>query len=244
MFLLHAVLTVARGTGEDFARSHIASRSEVSDKGRSLFCCTGLFGRVAVMKRFSAKCRIVRLVVCGLLAGQFVTSGAQKSTTHKLDESETFFTNGHIPFIQIEISKTNFAKIRRGEGAKNEKTYYPCTVREGTNAWEEVGIHIKGAAGSKRGIDSGEPALTLNFDKFKPHQKFHGIDKLSLNNSVQDASLLCEAICSQLFLEAGVPTARSTHARVSLNGRDLNPSRGLYVLKEGYDKEFLRHHFK
>src|SRR4029079_9819814 len=49
-----------------------------------------------------------------------------------------------------------------------------------------------------------------------------------------------ELICSELFLAAGVPTPRTTHARVWLNGRDL----GLYVLKEGFDKTFLKRHFK
>jgi hypothetical protein len=37
-----------------------------------------------------------------------------------------------------------------------------------------------------------------------------------------------------------VPAARTTHAWVSLNGRDL----GLYVLVEGINKDFLRRHFK
>ncbi|MEY2408389.1 MAG: spore coat protein [Verrucomicrobiota bacterium] len=171
-----------------------------------------------------------------LLHGFSQAQGAKKS-----DASDDFFSKGVIPHLRIDIPKASMDVLRRGDG---EKTYVRATVREGTNVWEDVGIHIKGAAGSKRAIDSGEPALTLNFDKFKAHQKFHGIDKLHLNNSIQDASLLCEAICSRVFLDAGVPTARSSHARVTLNGRDLGPSRGLYVLKEGYDKEFLRHHFK
>src|SRR5207249_5635427 len=83
-------------------------------------------------------------------------------------------------------------------------------------------------------------ALTLNFDRFLEHQRFHGIDKLALNNSVQDPSYLTEALCGELFLAAGVPTPRATHARVELNGRDL----GFYVLKEGFDRTFLRRHFQ
>ena len=191
------------------------------------------------MNTISTAARLALLVVIVAFAGPLRASAARKP-----DASDLFFTNGQIPYIKIEIARTNLDKIRSGAGEKGDKTYYPATVREGTNVWEDVGIHIKGAAGSKRAVDSGEPALTLNFDKFRQHQKFHGLDKLHLNNSVQDASLLCEAICSRLFLDAGVPTARSTHARVSLNGRELGAGRGLYVLKEGYDKEFLRRHFK
>src|SRR5262249_44617581 len=80
------------------------------------------------------------------------------------------------------------------------------------------GPHHNGRAGSFRPVDESKPALTLNFDKFQKHQNFHGIDKLALNNSVQDSSYMTEAICSELFLAAGVPTPRTTHARVELNG--------------------------
>ena len=150
------------------------------------------------------------------------------------EESERFFTNGIVPHIRIEIAETNLAKLRR-----NPRDYVPVTIREGDVVYEEVGLHLKGAAGSFRPVDDSKPAFTLNFDKFIDDQNFHGLDKLSLNNSVQDPSYMTEAICGELFLAAGVPTPRTGHARVALNGKDL----GLYVLKEGFDKTFLRRHF-
>jgi len=163
------------------------------------------------------------------LASQGIAAGAKQA------EAERFFTSGFIPHIQIEIAETNLAKLRR-----NARDYVRATVREGGVVHEEVGIHLKGAAGSFRPVDADKPAFTLNFDKFVDGRHFHGLDKLSLNNSVQDPSYMTEAICSELFLAAGVPTPRTTHARVELNGQDL----GLYVLKEGFDKTFLRRHFK
>ena len=51
---------------------------------------------------------------------------------------------------------------------------------------------------------------------------------------------LNEILGRDLFQAAGLPVARATHARVELNGRDA----GLYVFVEGYDKTFLRRHFK
>lgn len=159
---------------------------------------------------------------------------AAATAKDKAGESETFFESGVIPHIRIHIVETNLARLRR-----NDRDYVRATVKEGNAVYEEVGIHLKGAAGSRRSLDDDKPAFTLNFDKFVDDQHFHGLDKLSLNNSVQDGSYMTEAICSELFLAAGVPTARTTHARVWLNGRDL----GLYVLKEGFDKAFLKRHF-
>lgn len=141
---------------------------------------------------------------------------------------------GQIPKIRIEISKEEMQSLRN-DRKKNVK----ATISEGSNTWQSVSIHVKGAAGSTRSIDD-KPALTLNMDKFAKGQRFHGLDKFHLNNSVQDPSFMTEILCGDLYRKAGVPTARGTHARVWLNGRDL----GLFVLKEGYDKTWLSRNFQ
>ncbi len=110
---------------------------------------------------------------------------------------------------------------------------------KGRNIWRDVGLHVKGAAGSRRGIDD-KAALTLNFRKFTPGQRFHGLRKIHLNNSVQDSSFMDENICSELYRKAGVPTPRVTYATVELNGRQ----RGFYVVKEGFTKDMLGMYFK
>jgi spore coat protein H len=79
----------------------------------------------------------------------------------------------------------------------------------------------------------------LNFDRLNPGQSFHGLHKISLNNSVQDPTYLNEKICRELFDAAGVPVPRAAHAMVTLNGRNL----GLYVLLEGANKQFLKRYF-
>jgi spore coat protein H len=158
---------------------------------------------------------------------------ASRKEGARRDLSEAFFTNASIPRLKIAIVGTNLAALRQ-----DNRKYVRATVKEGETVYEDVGIHLKGAAGSFRGLDD-RPALTLNFDKFVEDQKFHGLDKMHLNNSVQDPSYMTEILCGDLFLAAGVPTPRGAHARVELNGRDL----GLYVLKEGFDKTFLKRHF-
>jgi hypothetical protein len=81
--------------------------------------------------------------------------------------------------------------------------------------------------------------LTLNFDKLVPGQRFSGMDKIHLNNSVQDPSLLSEQLGRHLFQKVGISTARATQASVSFDGRELGP----YLLKEGYNRTFLRRHY-
>ena len=128
---------------------------------------------------------------------------------------------------------------RPGTAQPQERPEILANVREGGTVYSKVALHLKGAAGSFRPFDD-KPALTLNFSRHIPDQRFHGYDKISLNNSVQDPSYLCEAISRELFEAAGVPVPRADHATVLINGRDL----GLYVLMEGFGKSFLKRYFK
>ena len=149
----------------------------------------------------------------------------------KKDLSIAFFREGVIPRLKIQIPDAELQRLRQ-----QNREYVRCTVVEDDKTtYEHVGIHLKGAAGSFRSVDD-RPALTLNFDKFQKGQEFHDLEKIHLNNSVQDPGYLDELISSELFLAAGIPAARTTHARVWLNGRDL----GFYVLKEGFNKDFLK----
>src|SRR6187431_171316 len=113
------------------------------------------------------------------------------------------FDNKTILPLRIEISSNELNVLRQ-----NDRKDVRATVYEGTNVWRDVALHVKGAAGSRRPIDDAKPALTLSFNRFTPDQKFHGLRKIHLNNSVQDGCFMCENICSELFRKAGVPTPR------------------------------------
>jgi hypothetical protein len=150
------------------------------------------------------------------------------------DASADLFESGKILRLKIELAPEEVAKIK-----DEKRPYVRCTVVENDSVtYKDVGIKLKGAAGSFREFDD-KPALTLNSDKFTKKQRFHGLDKFHLNNSVQDESYLNELICSEIFRAANYPAPRVAHARVWLNGRDV----GLYVLKEGFDNKFLERHF-
>ena len=175
---------------------------------------------------------LIRSMGFGLAAGLLPRSTWADAPT-PADASDRFFA-GPIRRFEITLDEADLKSLRQ-----KERQYVRAKVTDDEKTYSGVGIHLKGAAGSFRRFDD-KPALTLNFDKFAAGQRYHGIDKLHLNNSVQDATYLTEIICGGMFLAAGVPAARGTHALVELQGR----KRGLYVLKEGFDKTFLKHHFK
>jgi len=178
-----------------------------------------------------------------LIAAKPTLAAETKSGPSKKDvASDKFFESSDVPHIRIEIPEEGLTELKKYQwqfGPQTERENVKVTIREGGKVLTNVAVHLKGAAGSFRSVTEN-PAMTLNFDKFVDGQHFHGLSKLSLNNSVQDSTFLSEQFCREMFLKAGVAAPRATHATVELNGRDL----GLYVLVEGFNKQFLKRHFK
>ena len=148
--------------------------------------------------------------------------------------------DGPVLHWEVQVRRAGLEQLRKSGGPWNRENDLDAsaTVRAGGQVWTNVAIHLKGAAGSFRPVDD-LPALTLNFGKLQDGQTCEGHRKLHLNNSLQDASRLDEILASEMYLQSGLPTPRATRALVSLNGRYL----GIYVLKGGWDKAFLKQHF-
>jgi hypothetical protein len=189
-------------------------------------------------KRLPCLCLVFGLAACA--EGE---TNVAKTNAGKQAARENIFTNSNVLRIRIQIPREGMAALRSSQGGFGQwggrRTTVRAAVREGDRVYTNVALHLKGAAGSFRPVDD-TPGLTLNFDKFAEGQNFHGLKKISLNNSVQDPSYLSEKICRELFEAAGVPVPRAGHAKVELNGRNL----GLYVLTEGFNKQFLKRYFK
>jgi len=157
------------------------------------------------------------------------------ATQGRVDDSDAYFARGPIHELRLVVSREAEAALR-----ESPREYAPVVVEiDGKARLEGGGVKLKGAAGSYQEWDQ-RPALTIKLDKFEGKDQFHGLEKFHLNNSVQDESLLSEWLASELFRECGLPATRVAHARVKLNDRDM----GVYVLKEGFDKRFLRRWFK
>jgi hypothetical protein len=149
----------------------------------------------------------------------------QKPLLNRLPGAD-LFADRALRLVRLEISESGLGALRR-----QPRTNVPATVRIGPEVFADARVHLKGSAGSFRPVDD-KPSLTL---KFQRERRWHGLRKVHLNNSVEDASYLREFLGSELFRAAGVPAPRVAHARVELNGRAL----GLYTVKEGFTEDFL-----
>lgn len=102
-----------------------------------------------------------------------------------------------------------------------------------------TGLRLKGRWGSFRQLD-GKAAFLLKFDKFVEDRRFFGLEKLALNNLVQDPSMIHEQVGYRLFRAMDVPAPRAGYAQVRVNGEPY----GLYAVVESADNPgFLRDWF-
>lgn len=177
------------------------------------------------------------IVALSLVAVVIATAGLPAADLapppRPISDRDALFRQAQVLDLTIEIGKPEADSLRN-----EPRKYVRMTLKEGTAKYVDAAMHLKGAAGSSRGFDD-KPGLTLNMDKFTDGLRFRGMDKFHLANSVQDPSYLSELICGELYRAAGVPASRVSHATLTLAGR----KRGLYYIKEGYDKQFLRDHF-
>ncbi len=147
-------------------------------------------------------------------------------------ETDAFFA-APMPRLALEIKKPEMDQLRA-----QARSYVEASLTEGDKAFPHVAVKLKGSSGSFKPVDE-KPGLTLNFDKFKGADRFHGQKKMHLNNGNEDPSFLREWLAGEIAHAAGMPAGRCTHTLLSINGKD----KGLYVVREGFTKDFLAAHF-
>ncbi|MDG1891905.1 MAG: CotH kinase family protein [Verrucomicrobiota bacterium] len=123
----------------------------------------------------------------------------------------------------------------------NSKQYVEGTFLHQGKMYPRVGVRLKGGWGSFRMIDgTSKPGYVIKFDYFDKQQRFQGLKRIILNNSIQDETYMREAIAYSTFRDAGIPAPRVTHASLKVNGELY----GLYVLLEAATKNYLERWFE
>src|SRR5215813_6919397 len=173
--------------------------------------------------RTDVKWRQGCLALVPYLVWSFLAVSGAATKDEEKTAGDDLFRNSVVPKLEIQIPDESMKVLRAYHQVwrqpRPERIDVPVTIREGERTYTNVAVHLKGSY-TYQDIEQ-KPSLTLNFDKFAPGQRFHGLQKIHLNNSVQDPSYLCEQVSRELFLAAGVPVPRATHATLDLNGRAL-----------------------
>ena len=170
------------------------------------------------------------------------------------DPSDVWFDLDHVLDIAIEIDADDWDTLRHQERtfedlmAEIERynlsrpfasiyDWFSAEVTVDGETYGEVGVRKKGFLGSQ---SDTKPSLKLRFDKYVDGQSLGGaIERMTLNNSHQDVSMINTCLAYRVFADAGLPSSRCNFATVAVNGKDL----GLYIHVEEIKAPFLARHF-
>jgi hypothetical protein len=164
------------------------------------------------------------LVGSGLVAP---AAGAQAPT----DPAAWLYDPGNVVEIDMTLPQTSIDALNADPGEYQNGT---LTLTAGGEQYGpfNVGIRLKGS-GSFRDL-SGKAAFKVKLPR-APDPTFLGLRTLTLNNMVQDRSMIHEGLAYEAFRSAGVAAPRTGYAYVRVNGEDY----GVYLNLETIDRVML-----
>ncbi len=189
------------------------------------------------------------------------TPPATPDTRGEADASDAYFALDRVLDISIEIAAEDWDTLRHQTRTFEDLMaeieeyglsrpfadiydWFSGTVTVDGETHTDVGVRKKGFIGSQ---SDTKPSLKLRFDKYVDGQALGGahsssypMERMTLNNSIQDPSMVNTCLSYRVFAAAGSPAPRCNFATVSVNGKEL----GLYVHVEEIKPPFLARHFE
>ena len=188
-------------------------------------------------KHFDRICVVV-LVLCLLLTLVFMNGsvlGLQAAAPVMGYESRLFDTAA-VHTIDIVIDDwEGFLSTAQSEA------YTVCDLLVDGEAFQNVGIRGKGntSLSTVSSMDSERYSFKIEFDQYESGKTYHGQDKLSLNNLIQDSTYLKDYLTYRMMKEFGVAAPLCSFVWITVNGEDW----GLYLAIEAVEDAFLQRNY-
>ena len=124
--------------------------------------------------------------------------------------------------------------------ATSEEYYTAAMVIDG-EAYKNVGIRGKGntSLSTVSSMDSDRYSFKVEFDHYDNSITYHGLDKLSLNNLIQDTTMMKDYLTYTMMNEFGAAAPLCSFVYITINGEDW----GLYLAVEGLEDSFLERNY-
>lgn len=119
--------------------------------------------------------------------------------------------------------------------------YSVCSVVIDGEAFKNVGIRGKGntSLSTVSSMDSDRYSFKIEFDQYDSTKSYYGLDKLSLNNLIQDNTMMKDYLVYQMMNEFGAAAPLCSYVYITVNGEDW----GLYLAVEAVEESFLQRNY-
>ena len=148
------------------------------------------------------------------------------------------FDNTQVHTIDIVMEEDSWDAFIAN--ATNEEYYAANLVIDG-ESYKNVGIRAKGntSLSTVASLGSERYSFKIEFDHYDSSKSYHGLDKLNLNNLIQDSTMMKDYPVFTMMNQFGVTSSLCSYASITVNGEDW----GLYVAIEGVEDGFWERNY-
>lgn len=186
-------------------------------------------------KNFDKICAVV-LVLVLILTVVLMAFGGNADGGTTMGYEDKLFDTSSVHTINIVMDDWD----EFISNAESEE-YYTCTLEIDGETYKNVAIRGKGNTSLTKVASYGNDrySFKVEFDRYDSSVTYHGLDKLCLNNIIQDNTYMKDYLCYRLMAEMGVASPLCSYVYVSVNGSDW----GLYLAVEGIEESFLQRNY-
>ena len=122
-----------------------------------------------------------------------------------------------------------------------DKEYAQCSLVIDGETYGSAAIQAKGnnSLSSVSAYGNNRYSFKVEFDHYDSSKTYYGLDKLNLNNLIQDNTMMKDYLVYRLMGDFGVAAPLCSYVYLTVNGEDW----GLYLAVEGVEEAFLRRNY-
>lgn len=178
------------------------------------------------------------------LAGVMATidmSTVEANATEKTIQPEyitNLFNKDDIMEIDIDIDEKLWNEL--ADNAMEEE-YYSANITINGETYYNVGLRAKGNTTLSQIANDDTTdrySFKVKFDEYIDGQTLKGLEKLALNNMMQDTTYMKEYLSYDLLNKMGVSTPAFQYASITLNGEPWGLYLALEVMEESYIERY------
>jgi len=176
---------------------------------------------------------VVLLAVCALMSA---SANGLLQSERSLGYEKRLFDQSRVHTLDIVMDDwEEFLQT-----CTNEE-YASCTVLIDGESVGIAGIRAKGntSLSSVAAYGNNRYSFKIEFDHYEPGKTYYGLDKLSLNNLIQDKTFLKDYLAYTLMARMGVSAPLCSFVKIRVNGE----SWGLYLAVEAIEDSFLQRNY-
>lgn len=192
---------------------------------------------MAADRRIDKICGAVMALVL-VLTAVFANAGklGVMAVTDRMGYEQRLFDTSRVHTIDIVMDDWDGFL----ETCENEE-YELCSLVIDQEAFQNAGIRAKGNTSLSMVSAYGNDrySFKIEFDHYDSARTYYGLDKLSLNNIIQDNTYMKDYLSYQMMGYFGASAPLCSYVYITVNGEEW----GLYLAVEGVEESFLERNY-